>query len=84
MGNCLHATRLIVCVLGCAEAQRGAQAAGFGPLQEGLVLTCSSALVRQLLASPPPPVRTTSSCHHHVTWAFGNTGGTHTPSTLVL
>jgi len=33
------------------------QAAGFGPLQEGVVVTCSSALVRQLLASPPPPVR---------------------------
>ncbi|KAK9840591.1 hypothetical protein WJX81_003233 [Elliptochloris bilobata] len=34
----------------------GGPGAGFGPLQEGLVLTCSSALVRQLLASPPPPV----------------------------
>ena len=33
------------------------QAAGFGPLQEGVVVTCSSALVRQLLASPAPPVR---------------------------
>lgn len=40
-------------LLKCSKAQ----AAGFGPLQEGLVLNCSSALVRQLLASPPPPVR---------------------------
>ncbi|KAK9840562.1 hypothetical protein WJX81_001359 [Elliptochloris bilobata] len=38
----------------CTDAS--GKGAGFGPLQEGLVLTCSSALVRQLLASPPPPV----------------------------
>ena len=57
-----HAGYPHISVSGSAETQRGAQAAGFGPLQEGLVLNCSSALVRQLLASPPPPVRVQSSC----------------------
>jgi len=48
------------CLVGECSAECPAtrmQAAGFGPLQEGVVVTCSSALVRQLLASPPPPVR---------------------------
>ena len=46
-------------VLGFMLRRSKAQAAGFGPLQEGLVLNCSSALVRQLLGSPPPMVRVT-------------------------
>ena len=34
----------------------GLQAAGLGPLKEGITFSCSSALARQLLASPASPV----------------------------